>query len=215
MSPEQDAEAFVLVREQGVSLRDCAKRMGETLARVRSAVTREAVRRGRPSFAERVGLTTTVNGDTLRDVASVPDAPTDDFLAALVQPLHSQSVQCPPDAADADSAAEDEEPALDADVETIIRYQIRRVTRAIRSLNARGADAEAQRYTRVLSAMAHELRQHDKAKRDADGVMTYTLDDVLKAETELDQMAADVAHRPFVCAECGRAMRRAEAEGKQ
>lgn len=213
MTPEQDAEAFELVRVQGVSYRDAAKRMGETLQRVRSAVTREAVRRGKPSFAERVADAEAVllgDAGLLAALGVTPPA-----VGSWLQDAASKVN--PPDHEDDGDEPEDDgdnELPIDADVETIIRYQIRRVTRSIKSLNARGADAEAQRYTRVLSTLAHELRQHDKAKRDADGVMTYTLDDVTKAEAELDKMALDVAHRPFVCAECGRVMRRAEAESK-
>ena len=45
-----------------------------------------------------------------------------------------------------------------------------------------------------------------------EGTFSYTLDDVAKAEADLEKMAADVAHRRFVCSECGRVMRRREAD---
>lgn len=199
MNDEDAARAYHLVRVEGHSYRTVAKMMGETLARVRSAVTREAVRVGTPTFAARVAASAAAP-------APAPEDGTrdDGFLSALgIAPPADRLHVAPPD---------DEDDELDVDAETIIRRQIKKVERTINDLNNTDRVVEAQKHTRTLAQLIHDLRQIEKAKRDDAGVLTYSLADADAAILRLDARAASVADQPLVCAECGRAMRRAGAE---
>lgn len=194
MSPADEARAFELVRVNGLSYAAAGKQLGGLpKTTVRAAVTREAVRRARV--------------DAGHAPEPVPEA---GFMAAALggAPVPDRLHLAPP-------RDEDEDDELEVDAETIIRRQIKKVANTIEELNAERMFGEAQKYTRTLAGLSHDLRQIEKAKRDDNGVMTFTLEDVAKAEAELDKMAHDIAHRGFVCAECGRKMRRAEAEGTQ
>lgn len=196
MNDEDAQRAYHLVRVEGHSYRTVAKMMGETLARVRSAVTREAVRVGTPTFAQRVAQPLHP-----QSVQCFDGARDDGFLSALgIAPPADRLHVAPPD---------DE---LDVDAETIIRRQIKKVERTINDLNNTDRVVEAQKHTRTLAQLIHDLRQIEKAKRDDAGVLTYSLADADAACSRLDARAASVADQPLVCAECGRMMRRAAAE---
>ena len=217
LADERDAKAYELVRVQGLSLAAAGKMLGENKGNVRSAVTREAVRRARVAGGHApsadtgdAGFLAAVLGPGPHRVTQPPtvvvtmlDADGRDIRDTVTPPADRLYV-APPEADD----------DLELDVGAWLQRQIKKLERHIDMLHRENNIGEAQKHTRTLAGLAAELRKYNKETRDDAGVMHYTLEDVAKAEAELDAMAADTAHRPFVCAECGRAMRRKEAAGE-
>jgi hypothetical protein len=194
VTPADDARAFELVRVQGLSYSAAGKQFDPPAPKttVRAAVTREAVRR---SGIQKTG------------VASVEPRADAGFMARVLAagPLPEPETELDDDLGLTDDAGDD----LAVDVETMIRRQLKRIEAAI----ATATDGEAQKYTRTAAALASELRKYEREKRADDGIMTFTLADVEAVRADLRQKVRDTQARGLTCAECGRKLRRAEAEG--
>ncbi len=207
MTHDDDARAFELVRKQGLSYAAAGKLFDPPKPKttIRAAVTREAVRR---------------TGVAKTGVPAVEPGADAGFMARVLAAGPLPDDDAPPadrlylDDADEDPHA-DEDPPVDFDFGTWVRKQIQKLERHIANLQAVNNEGEAQKYSRTLAVYVAQLRQHEKAERADDGVMTYTLADVEAVRADLRQKVRDVQHRGLVCAECGRKMRRAEAEGNE
>lgn len=206
MSPADEATAYELVRVRGLSYVAAGKQLGGLpKSTVRAAVNREAARR------TPVGVSSADNALAL----AAPGGGDAAFVAALLGPTTQPPAPVAEPVADrlyVDDTPDETHEVLEFDAETIIRRQIKKVEAAIDELNTERNVGEAQKYTRALAGLVHDLRQIEKTKRDDDGVLTYTLADADDAIKRLDARARSVEEQPFVCAECGRAMRRKEAE---
>lgn len=212
MTPADDARAFELVRVQGLSYKAAGRMLANggpdvPKTTIRAAVTREAVRRAR---VEKTGVPAVDPGADAGFMARVlaagplPGEDDDEPEAPPVPPADRLFV-APPD---------DEDEPTDFDFGTWVRKQIQKLERHITTLQAENNEGEAQKYSRTLAVYVAQLRQHEKAERADEGVMTYTLADVEAVRADLRKKVADVQHRGLVCAECGRKMRRHEAEGE-
>jgi hypothetical protein len=210
VTPEDDARAFTLVREQGLSYSAAGKmfKPARPKTTIRAAVTREAVRRARvaPPVPETPPPAPAVAVDTgfmARVLAAGPlpteNASADDVVTTVPDRLHLDT---------------DDEPDDDLDFGVYVRKQIRKLERLTEQLEAEGNIGEAQKYSRTMAVYVAQLRQHEKTAREDDGVMTYTLADVEAVRADLRQKVRDVQHRGLVCADCGAKMRRKEAEGE-
>ena len=207
MTPADDARAFELVRVQRLSYQAAGRMLypsGPAVPKttIRAAVTREAVRRA---------------GAVKTGVPSVEPAADAGFMARVLAggPLPVDD-DAPPDVPPADRLFVDDTDdgdGEDLDFGVWIRKQIRKLERHVERLQAADNEGEAQKYSRTLAVYVAQLRQHEKAERDDAGVMTYTLADVEAVRADLRQKVRDTQGRALVCAECGRKMRRAEAEG--
>lgn len=193
MTPDDDARAYQLVRERGLSYSAAGKMFKPAVPKttVRAAVNREAVRRSGAASAPVAVATTADTGFMARVLASGP-LPTEDASTPDVDEV------------------EIDDNDLTVDVETLLRRQLKRIEIAIST----AAEGEAQKYSRVAAALASDLRKYEREKRQDDGLLTYTLADVEAVRADLRQKVRDVQHRGLVCADCGRKMRRAEAEGE-
>lgn len=201
MSEDEVQRAYELVRVNGLSYSAAGKQLGGIpKSTIRAAVTREAVRRARVAVAS-------------SPPAAPPVPSDDDFVAGLLgKPPAPPPAPVPDRLFVAPPAADGDDDGLDFDAETIIRRQIKKLEALINKLNAEDMVGEAQKHTRTLAGLVHDLRQIEKAKRDDSGVLTYSLEDADAAIRRLDDRARAVEDQHLVCAECGRAMRRRAAE---
>jgi hypothetical protein len=225
VTPADDARAFELVRTQGLSYKTAGKMLGGDgspvpKTTIRAAVTREAVRRAGTAKTGVPAVEPTADtGFMARVLAAgpLPDADDELDVSGLLgadKPMRGTTpLDGPvPDRLHLDGDADDED-AADLDYGKWCRARIRKIERTIAMLEAEGNVGEAQKFYRTLEKLSAGLRQHEKAERADEGVMTYTLADVEAVRADLRQKVRDTQHRGLVCAECGRKMRRAEAEG--
>jgi hypothetical protein len=223
VTPADDARAFELVRVQGLSYKAAGKLLapdGPPVPKttIRAAVTREAVRRARTdkTGVPEVGPT----ADTGFMARVLADGPLPDTGCSCNRPTVCEPGEgCrAPATPPADrlfvAPPDDEDEPIDFDFGTWVRKHITKLERHIATLQAENNEGEAQKYSRTLAVYVAQLRQHEKAERADEGVMTYTLADVEAVRADLRKKVADVQHRGLVCAECGRKMRRGEAEGE-
>lgn len=205
MIPADDARAYELVRTQGLSYSAAGKRFDPPLPKttVRAAVTREAVRRAGVAKTGVPDIAPTADAGFMARVLAagpLPDDDADELAPPAPQPDRSY-------------LEDDDEDPPDLDFGKWIRRHIHKLERHITQLQAEQNEGEAQKYSRTLAVYVAQLRQHEKAERADEGVMTFTLADVEAVRDDLRQKVRDTQHRGLVCAECGRKMRRAEAEG--
>lgn len=208
MTPADDARAFELVRAQGLSYAAAGKMFDPPRPKttIRAAVTRESVRRAGTVATVVPTVEPTADAGFMARVLAAGPLPgdADEVLPERAAP--------PADRLYLDDEDDGSDPP-DLDFGKWIRKQIHKLERHIESLQAVNNEGEAQKYSRTLAVYVTQLRQHERAERADEGVMTFTLADVEAVRADLRQKVRDTQHRGLVCAECGRKMRRAEAEG--
>jgi hypothetical protein len=94
-----------------------------------------------------------------------------------------------------------------------LREMQRRYLERAERAEAAGDFTAAGRAGRDAATLAPVIARLERDAKTDDGTFTFTIADVQRVAADLKKKVADVQHRNFMCAECGRIMRRAEAEG--
>lgn len=190
---EIESEAFELVRKRGFSLGAAAKSLGVSRSSIRNYVEREQKRRDANPAAAPSGFMDLVRTRAEGAPAKAPSKPP------------------PAPVVEVDEQADEEDDDAPLDAVGYIRRQIKETERLGKQALAEGNMTLAQRCGRDVGNLMPVLARLEKMQRDDETTLHVSRAEIDSAIASIEDSYKTICDRPFVCAECGRAIRMRDA----